>query len=121
MKLHFSLILCILLSKVFGQLNTLLEEKDKLTYNCPKEINHCQSCHKGFFYIVCDQCDNGYGVNTKHSASDTCEYCPSVIDHCIECKNPIAAWSCTQCEDGYKIQINPGKDDICVKISYEEK
>lgn len=84
-------------------------------------IEHCVTCHRGTSYIfyVCDQCDPGYGVDTKYDSSDECIYCDSVIPHCVDCDNKVDAWSCHQCADGYKLIVIPFQDDVCSKEGQE--
>lgn len=74
-------------------------------------IDHCVTCHKGNIWYVCDQCDAGYGIDTKYDSSDECIYCDSVIPHCVDCSNKVDAWSCNQCAPGYKLVIVPLQDD----------
>lgn len=76
-------------------------------------IDHCLTCHKGYIWYVCDQCDSGYGVDTKYDSSDECIYCDSVIPHCVDCSNKVDAWSCLQCAPGYRLVIVALHDDVC--------
>jgi hypothetical protein len=100
--------------------------KYKLEGSC-HGIDHCVNCHEGkskLFYI-CDQCEPGYGVDTKVVSSDLCVYCNSVIPNCVECSSPYLTevWSCTRCQDGYELVIVPQHNDICIKTGshLEEK
>jgi hypothetical protein len=106
----------ILVMMLYGKFN--LVDGGGVRSNC-HGIDHCISCHRGDTYIfwVCDQCDQGYGVNTKYDSSDTCIYCDSVIANCLECSNPEDAWSCGKCAEGYELVVVPFKDDRCIKRS----
>jgi len=110
------LLLCIIitLSSVLADLISI----DKLEGSC-HGIEHCVNCHEGktkLFY-VCDECEPGYGVDTKMVSSDLCVYCNSIIPNCVECSSPYLTevWSCTKCKDGYELVIVPQHNDICIK------
>jgi len=107
-------ILC--LSLVFLNIINCKDNDKDINSSC-HGIDHCVNCHKGHTLIfwVCDQCDAGYGIDTKYDSDDLCAYCSSVVPHCLECSNPINAWSCHKCEDGYQLVIIPLQDDRCIK------
>jgi hypothetical protein len=89
---------------------------ENLTSSC-SGIDHCVTCHSGYIFYVCDQCDSGYGVDTKYDGSDLCIFCDSVIPHCLECSNPEDAWNCGKCAPGYKLVTIQFQDDMCVQES----